>query len=131
MEILAAAGIISGALAGAAALNMAMTRQEEMARGQAAAIRYGETIARLWQLGVNPSDFLLTQSQGAEGSTGYNPMTYSISTPTTVSLGDDGGIPQGSLEQTSIAVTYLPYGSSDGGQATVTLDVLRPPASHR
>jgi type II secretory pathway pseudopilin PulG len=131
IEVLAASGLIAAALGAASALGMSMTQQEELTRGQAAAIRYAEAIARLWQLGVNPADVLLTQTQGAEGSTGANPMTYQVSTPVSVSLGDDGGIAQGTVEQSTVTVTYLPYGSADDQQRTVVLDMLRPIASHR
>src|SRR5687767_13146350 len=113
VEVLAASGLVAAAIGAASSLSMSMVRQEELTRGQAAAIRYAEAIARLWQLGVSPSGFLLAQTQGSPGSTGTNPMTFTISTVTTASLGDDGGIPQGSVEQATVTVTYLPYGNAD------------------
>jgi hypothetical protein len=131
VEVLAASGLIAAALGAAAALGMSMTQQEELTRGQAAAVRYAEAIARLWQLGVNPAEVLLAQTQGAEGSTGGNPMTYQISSVVNVSLGSDGGIAQGTVEHATVTVTYLPYGSADDQHRTVVLDVLRPIASHR
>ena len=129
IEVLAAAGIISAAIGAASALGMGITKQEEMTRGHLAAIRYAEAIAKLWQMGVTPSTVLLTQTQGAEGSTGFNPMTWTIATVSNVSLGDDGGISQGAVEKTTITVTYLPYGAAD--HRTVTLNVIRPAAIHR
>ena len=131
IEVLAAAGLVSAAIGAAAALSMTMTRQEELARGQAAAIRYAEALARLWQLGVNPADVMLSQTQGSPGSSGNNPMTYTFSGVSSTSVGDDGGITEGSVEQATVSVTYLPYGNADTAQATITLDVLRPASSHR
>ena len=131
VEVLAASGLIASAIGAASALSMTMARQEELTRGQAAAIRYAEAIARLWQLGVSPSAVLLTQTQGSPGSTGNNPMTFTISGVTTSSLGDDGGIPQGTVEKATVTVTYLPYGNDSDDQATIVLDVLRPAPSHR
>lgn len=131
IEVLAASGLIATALGAASALSMSMTQQEELTRGQAAAIRYSEAIARLWQLGVSPSAVLLTQTQGALGSTGNNPMTFTISDPEASGMGDDGGIPQGTVERATVTVTYLPYGNEDDHQDTIVLDVLRPIASHR
>ncbi len=131
VEVLAASGLIAAALGAASALSMTMSKQEELTRGQAAAIRYAEAIARLWQIGVNPSDVLLTQTQGAEGSTGYNPMTYTIVQSTPASVGDDGGIAEGTVEQATVTVSYLPYGNPAGVQANITLDVLRPVSAHR
>src|SRR5688500_10617618 len=87
VEVLAASGLVASAIGAASALSMSMVQQEELTRGQAAAIRYAEAIARLWQLGVSPSAVLLTQTQGAPGSAGYNPMTYTISAVTSTSLG--------------------------------------------
>ena len=107
IEVLAAAGLVS------------------------AAIRYAEALARLWQLGVNPADVMLSQTQGSPGSSGNNPMTYTFSGVSSTSVGDDGGITEGSVEQATVSVTYLPYGNADTAQATITLDVLRPASSHR
>ena len=129
IEVLAASGLIAAAIGAASALSMTMTAQEELTRGQEAAVRYAEAIARLWQLGVNPSNVLLTQTQGDPGSSGYNPMTFVIAAPSAVSLGTDGGIPQGTVEQTTVSVSYVPYGSASS--ATISLDVLRPSAAHR
>jgi prepilin-type N-terminal cleavage/methylation domain-containing protein len=129
VEVLASVGIISAAIGAAASLSASISKQEELTRGQTAAIRYAESIARLWQLDINPASVLLSQTQGAEGSTGLNPMTYTIATPVTISLGSDGGIDQGTVEKTTISVTWLPYGSAS--QNTFTLDALRPIAAHR
>lgn len=129
IEVLAAAGILSAAIGAAAALGMGITKQEELTRGQLAAIRYAETIGKLWQLGVDPANFVLTQTQGAEGSNGLNPMSWSIGAVTNVSLGNDGGIDQGTVEAAAVNVTYSPYGGS--AQRTITLDVIRPVAAHR
>jgi prepilin-type N-terminal cleavage/methylation domain-containing protein len=131
IEVLAAAGIISAAIGAASALGMNMTKQEELARGHLAAIRYAESISKLWQLGVSPSAVILAQTQGAEGSTGFNPMTWSIGTVTNISLGDDGGVAQGTVEKTTVSVTYLPYGANASDHRTVSLNVIRPVALHR
>lgn len=131
VEVLAASGLMAAAIGAASALSMNMTSQEELTRGQASAIRYAEAIARVWQLGVAPSTVLLTQTQGAPGSTGYNPMSFTISTPSQVSLGDDGGISEGTVERATVTVTYLPYGNAAGNTATISLDVIRPIAAHR
>ena len=129
IEVLAAAGIISAAIGAASALGMGITKQEELTQGHLGAIRYAEAIAKLWQLGIAPSTVLLAQTQGAEGSTGYNPMTWTIGTTSTISLGDDGGISQGTVEKTTVTVTYLPYGATD--HRNITLNVIRPVAAHR
>ncbi len=129
IEVLAASGILSAAIGAAAALSMGISKQEELTRGQLAAVRYAETIAKLWQLGVNPSSFLLTQTQGAEGSNGFNPMSWNINTVANISLGNDSGIDQGTVEATTVSVTYTPYGST--AQRTISLDVVRPTAIHR
>ena len=131
IEVIAASGLIAAALGAASSLGMTMTTQEELARGQASAIRYAEAIARIWQLGVSPADILLTQPQSSPGSTSYGTMTYSIALPTTESLGSDGGISQGSVEKTTVSVTYLPYGNAQGETVTINFDVIRPIASHR
>jgi type II secretory pathway pseudopilin PulG len=129
LEVLAAAGIISAAIGGAGALSMSITKQEEFTRGQLAAIRFAESLARLWQLGINPSDVILSQPQGASTNAGYNLMTWSIATFSTITLGDDGGISQGSVEKTTVTVTWTPYGVSTSNN--FTLDVLRPASAHR
>ena len=116
-------------LGAASALSMNMTRQEELANGQNAAIRYAEALSRLWQLGVNPNSVLLTQTQGSPGSSGYNPMTWAISAPGTTSLGDDGGISEGTVETATVSVSYTPYGNNT--PATISLAVIRPIAAHR
>ena len=129
IEVLAASGLIAAAISAASVLSMNMARQEELTRGQSAAIRYAEAAARLWQIGVNPSAVLLTQPQAVDGSTTYDAMTYTISAPAATSMGDDGGIPQGTVEQATVTVTWLPFGSSS--QTSIALDVLRPAATHR
>jgi type II secretory pathway pseudopilin PulG len=131
VEVLAASGLVAAAIGAASALSMTMTRQEELARGQAAAIRYAEALARLWQLGVDPATVMLAQTQGSPGSAGYNPMTYTISGASSASVGDDGGISEGNVEAATVTVTYLPYGNADSAPATIALDVLRPASSHR
>jgi type II secretory pathway pseudopilin PulG len=135
VEVLVASGLVAAAIGAAAKLSMTMSKQEEMARGQAAAIRYAEAVSRLWQLGANPADVLLSQTNGV-----YNPdpltadsvniMSAAI-TPVAggASLGTDGGIAQGNVEQATVTVTYRPYGSS--ANASLTLDVIRPAAFHR
>lgn len=125
VEVLAAAGLITAAIGAACALSMNLTRQEELSRGQAAAIRYGEALARLWQLDVDPSSVLLTQTQGSPGSSGNNPLIPEISATTQVDLPSN----EGRVDKANVSVTYLPYGGAV--QKTITLDVLRPAASHR
>jgi prepilin-type N-terminal cleavage/methylation domain-containing protein len=131
IEVLVASGLVAAAIGAAARLSIAMTQQEEMARTQASAIRYAEAVARLWQLGVNPSSVMLAQTQDAVLAEGAAPtaMTYNISTPTATSMGTDGGIAQGTVESATVTVTYRPYGST--ANTTLTLDVLRPAAAHR
>lgn len=133
IEVLAASALVAAAIAASSALSMNMARQEELTRSQASAIRYAEAVARLWQLGANPSTVLLTQPQSlpavVNGSTVYDAMSFSISAPVAAGMGDDGGIPQGSVEKATVTVTYLPFGSQT--DATIVLDVLRPAASHR
>jgi type II secretory pathway pseudopilin PulG len=128
IEILAAAGLISAAVGAAAALSVTISSQEEFTRGQIAAQRYAEAIAKLWQIGVDPG-LLLFQPQGVSGSNTYNPMSYTLTTPTSLSLGDDGGIPQGTVQKTTITVTWRPYGSSANN--TLVIDALRPADGHR
>jgi type II secretory pathway pseudopilin PulG len=129
IEILAAAGLIAGAVAAASSLTMTMTTQEELTRGQSAAIRYGESIARLWQLGVNPSAVLLSQRQGLLNSNGVASMTFTINEGTPSDLGDDGGIAEGTVETATVSVTWQPYGSA--AESTLSFDVIRPVAPHR
>ena len=129
IEGLVAAAILAAGIAAAASLAASMTQQEELARGQSAAVRLAETIARIWQMGADPSAVLLRQTQGLPGSSGVNPMTWSLSAISTVSLGADSGVSQGAMEQTTVTVTYTPSGAAT--QATVTLTALRPPAIHR
>lgn len=133
VEVLAASGLIAAAIAASSALSMNMARQEELSRSQASAIRYAEAVARLWQLGANPSAVLLTQPQSlpevVNGSTVYGAMSFTVSASAAAGMGDDGGISQGSVEKATVTVTYLPYGSQT--DATIVLDVLRPAASHR
>ncbi len=139
VEVLAASGLIAGAIAACSALSMNMSRQEELTRCQSAAIRYAEAVARIWQLGANPSAVLLLQPYATPdkpnvtgdeaASLAYHAMSYTISAPVATSMGDDGGIAQGTVEQSTVTVTYLPYGSQTN--ATIVFDVLRPVASHR
>ncbi len=129
IEVLAASGLVAAAIAAASALSMNMARQEELTRGQSAAIRYAEAVARLWQIGTSPAAVLLTQPQAVDGSNAYGAMTYTISAPAATSMGDDGGISQGTVEQATVTVTWLPFGSSS--QTSIALDVLRPAAAHR
>jgi prepilin-type N-terminal cleavage/methylation domain-containing protein len=131
IEVLIASGLIAAAIGAASKLSMTMTQQEEMARSQACAIRYAEAVARLWQLGVTPSSVLLTQTQDAIVGESGTPlaMSYSISTPVNTSMGSDGGIAQGTVEQATVSITYTPYGSPS--TRTLSLDVLRPVADHR
>ena len=129
IEVLAASGLVAAAISAASALSMNMARQEELTRGQSAATRYAEAVARLWQLGATPSAVLLTQPQAVDGATTYDAMTFTITAPAATSMGDDGGIAQGTVEQATVTVTWLPFGSSS--QTTIALDVLRPAATHR
>ena len=129
IEVLAASGLVAAAISAASALSMNMARQEELTRGQSAATRYAEAVARLWQLGVSPSAVLLTEPQAVSGSNSYGAMTFTISAPAATSMGDDGGISQGTVEQATVTVTWLPFGSSS--QTSIVLDVLRPVAAHR
>ena len=129
VEVLAASGLIAAAIGAAAALSMTMATQEEHTRGQAAAIRYGEAAARLWQLGVNPASVLLAQPQGQKGSNALLPMTFAITPGTPTVLGDDGGIPEGTVETATVTVTWRPFGSAT--DASLAFDVLRPPPAHR
>jgi prepilin-type N-terminal cleavage/methylation domain-containing protein len=131
IEVLVASGLVAAAIGAAARLSIAMTQQEEMARTQARAIRFAEAVARLWQLGVNPSTVMLAQTQDAVLAEGAAPtaMSYSISAPAATSMGTDGGIAQGTVESATVTVTYRPYGSPSN--ATLTLNVLRPAAAHR
>ena len=129
IEVVAASGLMAAAIGAAACLSMTMTTQEEMARGQAAAIHYGEAVARLWQLGVDPSSVLLTQTQPNNSSNSYSAMSWTITPGTPSSLGTDGGITQGTVETASVNVIWRPYGSTS--DSTLSFDVLRPPAAHR
>jgi len=135
VEVLAASGLVAAAISAASALSMNMARQEESTRGQSAAIRYAEAVARLWQIGVDPSAVLLTQpyavdsSHSVSESLSYHAMSFTVSSPSAISMGADGGIPQGSVEQATVTVTWLPYGSSS--QTSILLDVVRPAAAHR
>ena len=139
VEVLAASGLVAAAISAASALSMNMSRQEELTRGQSAATRYAEAVARLWQIGADPSAILLTQPYGkadAPNVTGdeaaslsYQAMSFTVSAPSATSMGDDGGIPQGSVEQATVTVTWLPYGSTS--PTSIILDVLRPAAAHR
>ena len=135
VEVLAASGLIAGAIAACSSLTMNMARQEELNRSQASAIRYAEAIARIWQLGANPASVLLIQPYALNtpddvgASLSYHAMTFTISAPATAGMGDDGGIAQVTVEQATVTVTYLPYGSQSN--ASIILDVLRPVASHR
>ncbi len=129
IEIMAAAGLIAAAVAAASSLSMTMTAQEELSRGQSAAIRYGEAVSRLWQLGVNPSAVLLAQHQGLQGSNGSSPMSFSIVDGTPVDLGDDGGIAEGTVETATVTITWRPYGSTS--DSFISFDVLRPAPVHR
>lgn len=139
VEVLAASGLVAAAISAASALSMNMARQEEHTRGQSAAIRYAEAVARLWQIGVDPSTILLTQpyarvdDPGVTGdesaSLSYQAMSYVISAPAATSMGDDGGIAQGSVERATVTVTWLPCGSTS--QTSIIFDVLRPAAAHR
>lgn len=130
VEVLAASGLIAASIGAAAALSMTMTNQEELARGQAAATRYAEAIARLWQLGINnPATVLLNEPQGIKGSSTWNPMTFTVTAGSPASLGDDAGINEGTVETATIAVTWRPYGST--ADSTLSYDVLRPPPGHR
>lgn len=131
IEVLAASGLVAAAIGAASALGMTMSSQEELARGQAAAIHYAEAVARVWQMGVNPADILLSQPQGVKGSTTYSTMSYTIATPSNEGMGDDGGISQGTVEKTTVTVTYVPFGNAATDTATVSYDVIRPIASHR
>jgi hypothetical protein len=82
---------------------------------------------------VNPSSVLLTQTQSvfepttASGS--YSAMSWTITPGTPADLGDDGGITEGTVETATVSVTWRPYGSTS--DATLSFDVLRPPAAHR
>ena len=130
VEVIAASGLMAGAIAAAAALSMTMANQEEAAKTKAAAIRYGEAVARLWQLGVNPNNVLLTQTQPQKDASTYSAMSWAVqpaSTPT--ALGDDGGISDGSVETATVNITWRPYGNTT--DATLSFDVMRPPAAHR
>lgn len=133
VEVLAASGLVAAAIAASSALSMNMAHQEELTRSQACAIRYAEAVARIWQLGANPSAVLLTQPQSlpvvVAEATVYDAMNFSISAPVITGMGDDGGISHGSVEQAAVTVTYRPYGSQT--DATIVFDVLRPAASHR
>ena len=130
VEVIAASGLMAGAIAAAASLSMTMASQEEAARGKASAIRYSEAVARLWQLGVNPSGVLLTQTQPQKDSSTYSAMSWTVtpaSTPT--ALGDDGGITDGAVETATVTITWRPYGNTT--DATMSFDVMRPTAAHR
>lgn len=129
IEVVAASGLIAAAIGAASALSMTMATQEELSRGQAAAIRYGEAVARLWQLGVDPSSVLLTQTQPEQGVTSYSTMSWLVTPGTPAPLGDDGGITEGTVETATVTVTWRPYGST--ADSTLSFDVLRPPADHR
>ncbi len=131
IEVLMASGLIAAALGAASRLSLVTTQQEEMARVQAAAIRYAEAVARLWQMGVDPSTVLLPQVQDAVTGTSGTPlsMSYTISAVMNVSMGTDSGGSQGTVEGAAISVTYTPYNSSS--TTTLTLDVVRPVAAHR
>jgi type II secretory pathway pseudopilin PulG len=129
VEVLAASGLIAAAIGAASALSMTMATQEEMARGQASAIRYGEAVARLWQLGVDPSAVLLTQTQPLQGLNTYSAMSWTITPGTPTDLGDDGGLTEGTVETATVSVTWRPYGSP--ADTSLSFDVLRPPAAHR
>lgn len=131
VEVLAASGLLAAAIGAAASLSMSMTQQEEMARGQAVAIRYGEAVARLWQLGVEPSTVLLNQPVGLENSNSADAMTYSIAASTAISLGSDGGIPQGTVQKSTVTVSYVPYGKASTDRVSINFDVLRPADAHR
>jgi len=130
IEVLAASGLIAASIGAAAALSMTMSNQEELARGQAAATRYAEAIARLWQLGVNnPATVLLNEPQGVKGSSAWNPMAFTVTPGTPVNLGDDGGFTEGTVETATVAVTWRPFGRET--DSTLSFDVLRPPPAHR
>jgi len=128
IEVLAAAGLISAAIAAASSLTMSMATQEELSRGQSAAIRYGEAAARLWQLGMDPSSVLLAHIQGLHGSNGVAGMAFTITPGAPADLGDDGGIPEGTVETATVSVTWQPYGSTT--PATISFDVVRPAPAH-
>jgi hypothetical protein len=129
IEVIAASGLIAAAIGAASSLSMTMTIQEESSRTQAAAIRYGEAVARLWQLGVNPSAVLLTQTQSVQGSNSYGAMSWTITPGTDTALGDDGGIVEGTVETATVSITWRPYGNTS--DTSLTFDVLRPLPAHR
>jgi hypothetical protein len=129
VEVIAASGLIATAIGAAAALSMTMATQEELARGKASAIRYGEAVSRLWQLGVDPSTVLLTQTQSVKDATSYSAMSWTITPGTPAALGDDGGIAEGTVETATVSVIWRPYGNTS--DTTLSFDVLRPPAAHR
>lgn len=129
VEVLAASGLIAAAIGAASSLSMTMTSQEEIARGHAAAIRYAEAVARLWQIGVNPSTVLLNQPEAVKDSNTATAMSYVITPGAATDIGLDAGVSEGTVETATVTVNWRPYGSTS--PSTVTFDAIRPPAAHR
>jgi prepilin-type N-terminal cleavage/methylation domain-containing protein len=135
LEVLAASAVIAVGMAAAVSLGSTMMLQEEMAWRVAVTRNYQENMARLWQLGLSPSDVMaLMPTQSA------SPLLSQMinGTPAIVETGSVNPSGLGSMQSAAVTaavnVSQNPTSESQGGVLTLNVyraslpTTLRPPA---
>lgn len=121
VEMVVSAAVIAVGMAGAASLSSTMMAQEELTWRVSVARNYQENIARLWQLGLSPSE-VMTLMPSASG----NPMLSEVvgASPTLTSTGqvneDSMGVMESAVCSFTINTTNI-AGSGAGGTNAVTI----------
>lgn len=118
IEVLVALGIIALAIGAASQLSLSQSLTEDLNQKETMAVNFGENHARLWQLGVTPSAFLLP-CRNSNNSL----MTCTIGTPANVNGGEDNGSHPVQVDRAVFAVNWQPAGKSD--PTVISLNALR------
>lgn len=111
-------GILAMAIGAASHLSLSQSLTEEVNQREMMAANFGENHVRLWQLGVDPTLFLLA-SPNADNTL----MSASASTVTTVPGGEDNGFNALEVDATTVSVDWNPPGK--GSTTTLTFPALR------
>lgn len=132
IEVLAAAAVIAVGMTAAVSLSGSLMLQEELSFRVAATRNYQENMARLWQLGLSPSDVVSLMPSQKDNAL-LNQMISG--TPTLIELGNTNPGGLGSLQAAAVtaAVNRSQNPSSEVQGSSQTLSVYRPslPASLR
>lgn len=121
VEMVVSAAVIAVGMAGAASLSSTMMAQEELTWRVSVARNYQENIARLWQLGLSPSE-VMALMPSASG----NPMLSEVvgASPTLTSTGqvneDSMGVMESAVCSFTINTTNI-AGAGAGGTNAVTI----------